>query len=104
MARGTIECSFLPSVSLPLLPLEDDLALIPLHITPFQPECSSGRESDSLYSPCHIGTAVQSPQTQTEMNCALKNAPLQCGKDGYLMANDLLVLIKLDADTMAFAS
>ena len=37
-------------------------------------------------------------------NCVLRGAPLQCDKVGDLMANNLLMLIKLDTDTMAFAS
>ena len=37
-------------------------------------------------------------------NCVLRSAPLQRDKVGDLMANNLLMLIKLDADTMAFAS
>ena len=34
----------------------------------------------------------------------LRGAPLQCDKVGDLMANNLLMLIKLDTDTMAFMS
>ena len=41
---------------------------------------------------------------ETETNCVLKVPPLQCGEDGDLMANDLLMLFKLDADTIAFLS
>ena len=37
-------------------------------------------------------------------NCVLRGAPLQCDKVGDLMANNLLMLIKLDTDTMAFMS
>ena len=37
-------------------------------------------------------------------NCVLRCAPLQCDKVGELMANNLLMLIKLDTDTMAFMS
>lgn len=37
-------------------------------------------------------------------NCVLRGAPLQCDNVGDLMANNLLMLIKLDTDTMAFAS
>src|SRR5438128_305729 len=37
-------------------------------------------------------------------NCVLRGAPLQCDKLGDLMANNLLMLIKLDTDTMAFMS
>ena len=37
-------------------------------------------------------------------NCVLRGAPLQCDKVGDLMANNLLMLIKLDTDTMAFTS
>ena len=37
-------------------------------------------------------------------NSVLRGAPLQCDKVGDLMANNLLMLIKLDTDTMAFAS
>ena len=37
-------------------------------------------------------------------NCVLRGAPLQCDKVGDLMANNLLMLIKLDTDTMVFMS
>ena len=37
-------------------------------------------------------------------NCVLSDDPLQCDKVGDLMANNLLMLIKLDTDTMAFMS
>ena len=37
-------------------------------------------------------------------NCVLRGAPLQRDKVGDLMANNLLMLIKLDTDTMTFAS
>ena len=37
-------------------------------------------------------------------NCVLRGAPLQCDKVGDLMANNLLMLIRLDTDTMAFMS
>jgi len=37
-------------------------------------------------------------------NCVLRGVPLQFDKVGDLMANNLLMLIKLDTDTMAFAS
>jgi hypothetical protein len=37
-------------------------------------------------------------------NCVFRGAPLQRDKVGDLMANNLLMLIKLDTDTMTFAS
>ena len=37
-------------------------------------------------------------------NCVLRGAPLQCDKVCDLMANNLLMLIKLDTDTMVFTS
>ena len=43
-------------------------------------------------------------ECETKTNCALKGAPFRCVEDGDLMENDLLMLIRLDSDTMAFAS